>query len=88
MGPAVVNEAHHLVWSEDAPSRDIRPLNNWQSTCRAFCCDRDPGTAGDESHFARLRLLDRTVSTILRSPLKSRKIIVRVADAVAMLLAG
>ncbi|XPE66816.1 hypothetical protein ACNKHR_07785 [Shigella flexneri] len=73
----VVDEAHHLVWSQMRRAVNIRPLNNWQSTCRRSAADRDPGTLGMESHFARLRLLEPNRFHDLRSSLKSRKIIVQ-----------
>ncbi len=34
----VVDEAHHRCGAKMRRAVNIRPLNNWQSTCRAFCC--------------------------------------------------
>ncbi|SPX12190.1 RNA polymerase-associated protein [Escherichia coli] len=34
----VVDEAHHWCGAKMRQAVNIRPLNNWQSTCRAFCC--------------------------------------------------
>ncbi|MGU0042421.1 SNF2-related protein [Escherichia coli] len=34
----VVDEAHHRCGAKMRQAVNIRPLNNWQSTCRAFCC--------------------------------------------------
>lgn len=74
----VVDEAHHLVWSEDAPSREYQAIEQLaEHVPGVLLLTATPEQLGMESHFARLRLLDRTVSTILRSSLKSRKIIVR-----------
>ena len=55
----VVDEAHHLVWSEDAPSREYMAIE--QLAERVPCVlllTATPEQLGLESHFARLRLLD------------------------------
>ncbi len=68
---------------------NIRPLNNWQSTrAGRSAADRNPGTAGDGSHFARLRLLDPELFPRFCAFVEEQKNYRPVADAVAMLLAG
>ncbi len=55
----VVDEAHHLVWSEDQPSEDYLFV---ESLARAapglLLLTATPEQWGKQSHFARLRLLD------------------------------
>ena len=55
----VVDEAHHLEWSEDAPGRDYRLIESLaQITPGVLLLTATPEQLGKESHFARLRLLD------------------------------
>lgn len=55
----VVDEAHHLEWSEAAPSREYQVV---EELCRRteglLLLTATPEQLGVESHFARLRLLD------------------------------
>ena len=55
----VVDEAHHLEWSEAAPSREYQVVEQLsrQST-GLLLLTATPEQLGVESHFARLRLLD------------------------------
>jgi ATP-dependent helicase HepA len=55
----VVDEAHHLEWSEAAPSRQYQVVEQLsrQST-GLLLLTATPEQLGVESHFARLRLLD------------------------------
>ena len=55
----VVDEAHHLEWSETAPSREYQVVEelSWQSA-GLLLLTATPEQLGVESHFARLRLLD------------------------------
>jgi ATP-dependent helicase HepA len=55
----VVDEAHHLEWSEAAPSREYQVVEelSWQSA-GLLLLTATPEQLGVESHFARLRLLD------------------------------
>ncbi|XPE54925.1 SNF2-related protein [Shigella flexneri] len=55
----VVDEAHHLVWSEDAPSREYQVIEQLAESIPAvLLLTATPEQLGMESHFARLRLLD------------------------------
>ncbi len=55
----VVDEAHHLEWSEDAPSADYLFVEQLAlSTQGLVLLTATPEQLGKESHFARLRLLD------------------------------
>lgn len=55
----VVDEAHHLAWSQDAPSQEYLAVETLakQST-GVLLLTATPDQLGHESHFARLRLLD------------------------------
>ncbi|MGK0528189.1 MAG: ATP-dependent helicase HepA, partial [Alteromonadales bacterium] len=55
----VVDEAHHLAWSSEAPSAEylcVEALAN--QTPGVLLLTATPDQLGHESHFARLRLLD------------------------------
>ncbi len=55
----VVDEAHHLQWSQAAPSREYRCIAQLATrTAGALLLTATPEQLGKESHFARLRLLD------------------------------
>ena len=55
----VVDEAHHLEWSEEAPSADYLFVEQLAlSTQGLVLLTATPEQLGKESHFARLRLLD------------------------------
>lgn len=55
----VVDEAHHLEWSEDAPSADYRFVEALaQVVPGILLLTATPEQLGKQSHFARLRLLD------------------------------
>ncbi|STM08254.1 RNA polymerase-associated protein [Escherichia coli] len=55
----VVDEAHHLVWSEDAPSREYQAIEQLaEHVPGVLLLTATPEQLGMESHFARLRLLD------------------------------
>lgn len=55
----VVDEAHHLEWSEDAPSSDYLFVEQLAySSPGLILLTATPEQLGKESHFARLRLLD------------------------------
>lgn len=58
-GVVLVDEAHHLEWSPEAPSASyelVRELS--QRTKALLLLTATPEQLGRESHFARLRLLD------------------------------
>jgi ATP-dependent helicase HepA len=55
----VVDEAHHLQWSEEAPSADYLFVEQLAlATQGLVLLTATPEQLGKESHFARLRLLD------------------------------
>ncbi|MBD3586031.1 RNA polymerase-associated protein RapA [Salinimonas sp. HHU 13199] len=55
----VVDEAHHLVWSAEAPSADYQCIEALASAIAGvLLLTATPDQLGHESHFARLRLLD------------------------------
>ncbi len=55
----VVDEAHHLEWSEDAPSADYVFVEQLALNVQGLILlTATPEQLGKESHFARLRLLD------------------------------
>ena len=55
----VVDEAHHLAWSEDAPSDDYQRVEALARQAQGLLLlTATPEQLGQESHFARLRLLD------------------------------
>lgn len=55
----VVDEAHHLEWNSEKPSREYRIVEGLaQETPGILLLTATPDQLGHESHFARLRLLD------------------------------
>ena len=55
----VVDEAHHLTWSAEAPSVEYQRVEQLASLARGvLLLTATPEQLGRESHFARLRLLD------------------------------
>ena len=55
----VVDEAHHLEWSELAPSREYQVVDELSLASQGLLLlTATPEQLGVESHFARLRLLD------------------------------
>ena len=55
----VVDEAHHLEWSEAAPSREYQVVDGLsRNSAGLLLLTATPEQLGEESHFARLRLLD------------------------------
>ena len=55
----IVDEAHHLHWSEKAPSHEYELVSQLASrTPGVLLLTATPEQLGKESHFARLRLLD------------------------------
>lgn len=55
----VVDEAHHLEWTEDAPSRAYRVVEALSEVVPGvLLLTATPDQLGHQSHFARLRLLD------------------------------
>ncbi|VDY45705.1 ATP-dependent helicase HepA [Salmonella enterica subsp. enterica serovar Daytona] len=86
----MVDEAHHLVWSTDAPSREYMAIEQLaERVPGVLLLTATPEQLGMESHFARLRPARSEPFPRFRTVWsKNRKNYRPVADAVAMLLAG
>lgn len=55
----VVDEAHHLIWSEGQPSQEYQVIEGLTDVTKGvLLLTATPDQLGHESHFARLRLLD------------------------------
>ncbi len=56
----VVDEAHHLKWEEGDVSPEYKAIEDLSVVCKGLLLlTATPDQLGHESHFARLRLLDR-----------------------------
>ncbi|NIY48073.1 RNA polymerase-associated protein RapA [Cedecea colo] len=85
----VVDEAHHLVWSEEAPSREYLAIEQLaERVPGVLLLTATPEQLGMESHFARLRLLDPDRFHDFEQFVEEQQNYRPVADAVALLLAG
>ncbi|MDD2760616.1 MAG: RNA polymerase-associated protein RapA, partial [Methylomonas sp.] len=85
----VVDEAHHLEWSEQAPSSDylfVEQLAN--SVDGLVLLTATPEQLGKESHFARLRLLDPDRFYSFRQFLVEEGQFAPVADLANQLISG
>ncbi|MFK8027331.1 MAG: RNA polymerase-associated protein RapA [Gammaproteobacteria bacterium] len=55
----VIDEAHHLSWNEQQASPEYNCVEQLSQTCKSLLLlTATPEQVGQESHFARLRLLD------------------------------
>ena len=55
----IVDEAHHLAWTESEASIEYKIVEEISRSCeRLILLTATPDQLGEESHFARLRLLD------------------------------
>ena len=83
----VVDEAHHLAWSEAAPSREYQVIEQLAEQIPGILLlTATPEQLGMESHFARLRLLDPDRFHDFDIFAEEQKHFKPIADAVAMLL--
>lgn len=84
----VVDEAHHLAWSEAAPSREYQVIEQLaENTPGVLLLTATPEQLGLESHFARLRLLDPDRFHDFSQFVAEQQHYRPVADAVSSLLA-
>ncbi|MDX8000101.1 RNA polymerase-associated protein RapA [Xenorhabdus sp. Reich] len=85
----VVDEAHHLAWSEKAPSREYQVIEQLsEQTPSVLLLTATPEQLGQESHFARLRLLDPNRFHDYQAFIDEQQKYRPVADAVTLLLSG
>ncbi|MCG3470940.1 RNA polymerase-associated protein RapA [Xenorhabdus bovienii] len=85
----VVDEAHHLEWSEKAPSREYQVIEELAEQIPSILLlTATPEQLGQESHFARLRLLDPNRFHDYQVFIDEQQKYRPVADAVTLLLSG
>ncbi|WP_272667918.1 RNA polymerase-associated protein RapA [Providencia sp. PROV117] len=85
----VVDEAHHLQWSETAPSREYQVIETLAENIPSILLlTATPEQLGQESHFARLRLLDPSRFHDYQEFIAEQENYRPVADAVSLLLSG
>lgn len=85
----VVDEAHHLQWSEQAPSAEYLFVEQLGlSTPGLILLTATPEQLGKESHFARLRLLDPDRFHSYRAFLEEEKLFEPIAEVAKVILAG
>ncbi|MBS3952853.1 MAG: RNA polymerase-associated protein RapA [Methylomicrobium sp.] len=83
----IVDEAHHLEWSEDAPSQDylfVEQLGRISPSL--ILLTATPEQLGKQSHFARLRLLDPDRFYSFAAFLEEEKQFEPVAEAAKLLI--
>ncbi|PKH22642.1 RNA polymerase-associated protein RapA [Enterobacterales bacterium CwR94] len=84
----VVDEAHHLAWSEEAPSREYQVIEQLaEHVPGILLLTATPEQLGMQSHFARLRLLDPNRFHDFDAFVEEQKHFRPIADAVTQLLA-
>ncbi len=85
----VVDEAHHLEWSSDAPSVAYEMVRGLAETTESLLLlTATPQQLGPEGHFARLQLLDPNRYRDLEQYREETLHYEKVADAVESLSAG
>ncbi|WP_299685702.1 RNA polymerase-associated protein RapA [uncultured Vibrio sp.] len=85
----VVDEAHHLEWSQDKPSREYQVIEGLaENTAGVLLLTATPEQLGRESHFARLRLLDPDRFYDYEAFVEEEDQYAPVADAVTSLFSG
>ena len=84
----IVDESHHLVWSEDAPSTAYLLVEQLaRAIPSVLLLTATPEQLGQESHFARLRLLDPERFFDYQTFVQEQENYQPVADSVQSLLA-
>lgn len=84
----VVDEAHHLVWSEQQASAEYLAIEQLAAhTKGVLLLTATPDQLGHESHFARLRLLDPARFHSYQAFVAEQNQFTQLADAVTPLLA-
>lgn len=85
----VVDEAHHLNWTQDAPSIEYLCIEQLaQVIPGVLLLTATPDQLGHESHFARLRLLDPDRFFDYQKFIEEEEHYTEVADAANSLVAG
>lgn len=85
----VVDEAHHLEWSQDKPSREYQVVEGLaERTAGVLLLTATPEQLGRESHFARLRLLDPDRFYDYDAFVEEEEQYAPVADAITSLFSG
>ena len=85
----VVDEAHHLEWSEESASPEYLLIENLALQIPGvLLLTATPEQLGKESHFARLRLLDADRFSSFEQFVEEEKLYQPIADAVELLLSG
>ena len=85
----VVDEAHHLEWSQEKPSREYQVVEGLaERTPGVLLLTATPEQLGRESHFARLRLLDSDRFFDYEEFVKEEEQYAPVADSVSALFSG
>jgi ATP-dependent helicase HepA len=85
----VVDEAHHLEWSEQSPSPEYQFIEKLSLAVQGLILlTATPEQLGKQSHFARLRLLDPDRFYSFEAFLAEEQQFAPVAEAAKLLLAG
>jgi ATP-dependent helicase HepA len=83
----IVDEAHHLHWSPEAPSPEYTCVESFAQSCPGLLLlTATPQQLGPESHFARLRLLDPVRYTDLETFQQESSHYQQVAEAIDRVL--
>ncbi|WP_416307959.1 RNA polymerase-associated protein RapA [Neptunicella sp. SCSIO 80796] len=85
----VVDEAHHLQWSAEAPSIEYQAVEQLaQKTKGVLLLTATPEQLGHQSHFARLRLLDADRFHDYQQFVEQEQHYAQLAEAISPLLEG